>query len=140
MTENGLCDCDEMSAAWYLMMIVAWDRRYSVPIAAPGTPPEESVHTLTSHFQTTDLHGSGAQCSGSPGCTAWDAKPQTRPIKLIMLGFHCHSPACLGGKLWNRDTGELLCHVQPVSAAAAMCAASVLCCGTHYWVAVGADP
>ena len=48
-----------MSAA---CLIVAWDdRRYSVPIAAPGTPPEESVHTLTSHFQTTDLHGSSAE-------------------------------------------------------------------------------
>ena len=32
-----------------------------------------------------------------------------------MMGFHCHSPSCLGGKLWNADTGELLCAVTPVA-------------------------
>ena len=35
------------------------------------------------------------------------------PIELLMMGFHCHSPACLGGKIWNADTGELICHVTP---------------------------
>lgn len=69
---------------------------YSVPKAAPGTPPEEARHTLTTHFQVKDLHSQSSQCSGSKSCTDWDLAGglQQKPIKLIMLGFHCHSPSC----------------------------------------------
>lgn len=69
---------------------------YSVPKAAAGTPPEEAVHTLTTHFQVKDFHSQSSQCSGSKSCSDWDLTgglPQ-KPIKLIMLGFHCHSPSC----------------------------------------------
>lgn len=84
---------------------------YSVPKAPEGTAPEKAIHTLTTHFQTKDFHSQSAQCSGSKSCDDWDLKGglAQKPIKFLMLGFHCHSPGCLGGKLWNADTGELLC-------------------------------
>ena len=53
-----------------------------------------------------------AQCSGTPECKRnWN---DGKPIELLMMGFHCHSPACLGGRLTNADTGEVLCEVKPV--------------------------
>ena len=51
------------------------------------------------------------QCSGE-GCGEW--RKNDRPIELIMMGFHCHSPGCIGGVLINEDTGEELCHVTPM--------------------------
>uniref|UniRef100_A0A7S2C5X2 Uncharacterized protein n=1 Tax=Haptolina brevifila TaxID=156173 RepID=A0A7S2C5X2_9EUKA len=55
-----------------------------------------------------------AQCAGDKSCTDWGHNT-ARPIEFVMLGFHCHSPACLGGKLVNADTGEVYCHVKPVA-------------------------
>jgi hypothetical protein len=43
------------------------------------------------------------------------ALAESRGIQLVSGGFHCHSPACLGGELYNADTGELLCHVEPMA-------------------------
>jgi len=38
-------------------------------------------------------------------------------IKLLMAVTHCHTPNCLKQELWNDDTGELICAVQPVQGA-----------------------
>jgi hypothetical protein len=35
-------------------------------------------------------------------------------IELIYAGGHCHAPSCLSMELYNVDTGELLCHQEPV--------------------------
>lgn len=87
---------------------------YSVPRAAEGTPPERAVHTLTSNFTVKDMVALyGAQCHGSVGCEQWGKNDGARPIQFLMLGFHCHSPACLGGVLANADTGEEYCRVTP---------------------------
>ena len=82
------------------------------PTCGQCNPPDKAIHTLVTNFTTKDLHSSSAQCSGSQSCTDWDTNTK-RPIKLLMMGFHCHSPSCLGGKIWNADTGELICHVTP---------------------------
>lgn len=85
---------------------------YSVPKALPGTPPESAVHTLTTRITMRDLLTMGNANAGGAG---WDLSNSSRGFELIMMGFHCHSPACLGGQLFNADTGELLCHVEPVA-------------------------
>ena len=85
---------------------------YSVPKAPEGTPPEQAVHTITSNFTVADMVTLyGAQCGGSVGCDEWGKNNGSRPIQFLMLGFHCHSPACLGGVLLNADTGEEYCRV-----------------------------
>ena len=83
---------------------------YSVPKALPGTPPQDAVHTLETRFTVLDFLQMGNDNAGGYG---WDLSNSSRKIAFVMLGFHCHSPACLGGKLYNADTGELICHVQP---------------------------
>jgi len=86
---------------------------YSVPKAPEGTPPEYARDTLTSNFTVADmLTLNGGQCGGSEGCEQWDKNNGSRPIQFLMLGFHCHSPACLGGVLFNADTGEEYCRVK----------------------------
>jgi len=85
---------------------------YSVPKAPEGTSPEKAVHTLTTNFTLRDMLW--AQCSGSTSCEDWQRNTK-RPLQFVMLGFHCHSPACLGGKMMNADTGEEICHVAPLA-------------------------
>lgn len=58
-----------------------------------------------------------ANAAGCDGTNEWCANfelAEKRGIHLVSGGFHCHSPACMGGELYNADTGELLCTVTPI--------------------------
>lgn len=84
---------------------------YDVPQCAPGTPPEECVHTVTSHFTGADML---TKCDPKKAPYCADPRNVTSEgIALIMAGGHCHAPACLSLELWNKDTGELICHISP---------------------------
>jgi hypothetical protein len=89
---------------------------YDVPVAAPGTPPEDMIHELSSAFNTRDMMMySHPNCDvvTEPYCV--DAnKVTSKGIGLIMAGGHCHAPACLSLELYNADTGALVCRVTPV--------------------------
>jgi hypothetical protein len=91
---------------------------YDVPKAPEGTPPELAVHVLTTRFTGRDLLSMGndnAGCAqGQTGGCGWDLTNASRRVELVVAGFHCHSPACLGGELYNADTNELLCRVTPL--------------------------
>lgn len=84
---------------------------YSVPKAEEGTPADKATHTLTTRFTVGDLLSMGNANAGGYG---WDLSNTSRKIEIIMLGFHCHSPACISGELRNADTNEVLCTVTPV--------------------------
>ena len=88
---------------------------YDVPRAPVGTPRADAVHTLTTRFTGMHLMSMGNANAGGADGQGWDLSNASRPIELIMMGFHCHSPACLGGELYNADTNELLCAVKPVA-------------------------
>ncbi|VEU35647.1 unnamed protein product [Pseudo-nitzschia multistriata] len=64
-----------------------------------GPPPSECVHTITSRWRVRDFAG-GEGLSG---------------IELIYAAPHCHAPMCLSMELYNADTGELLCSVEPIA-------------------------
>ena len=89
--------------------------RYDVPKAAPGTPPEDRVHILTSEIQGRDLF-----MYGRPGCNVEtepycaDVTKAAKGFGLVMMGGHCHAPACLSLEMVNRDTGALICRIEPV--------------------------
>jgi hypothetical protein len=91
---------------------------YDIPKAPAGTPPDKAVHVLTTRFTMEDFMNMGNE--NANGCTAsnpWCANiadATTHGVRLVSGGFHCHSPACLGGELYNDDTGELLCRVTPL--------------------------
>jgi len=84
---------------------------YDVPKAPEGTPSEDAVHTLTTRFTVMDLLTMGNANAGGEG---WNLTNTSRRVELVVAGFHCHSPSCLGGELYNADTGEMLCKVEPV--------------------------
>merc|ERR1712178_483934 len=84
---------------------------FDVPKALPGTPPDQAVHTVTSHFTA-----SGMFTPCDPRTDAYCADPKNgtdQGVLLIMAGGHCHAPACLSLELWNEDSGELLCEITP---------------------------
>lgn len=88
---------------------------YDVPKAPAGTPPELAVHTLTTRFTGQDFLTMGNYNAGGTGKDVWDLTNSSRKFEIVMAGFHCHSPACLGGELYNADTGDLLCEIRPIA-------------------------
>lgn len=90
----------------------AFAGEYDIIQCAKSTPRSQCVHMITSRWKVRDMLGncSGAWCTG-PDST--DPK-FTKGIELIYAGPHCHAPSCLSMELYNSDTGELLCHVEPI--------------------------
>ena len=78
----------------------AFAGEYDVPKAIEGTPPEETIHSITARFQVKDMLG-GGKSHNSHG------------IKLITAAPHCHAPTCISMELYNADTGLLICRVVP---------------------------
>ena len=39
---------------------------------------------------------------------------KTAGVKLIYAAPHCHAPTCLSMELYNADTGQLICRVEPI--------------------------
>lgn len=90
--------------------------------------PGQQRHTLETHFTVRDFLVMGNQNAGGFG---WDLSNTTaaKQVEFVMLGFHCHSPACLGGDLFNADTGQLICHVEPQAGNSTMYGIHAIC--TH---------
>lgn len=84
---------------------------YDVPQCSPGTPPDQCVHTVTSHFKGADML---TKCDPRTDPVCADPRNVTSEgIAFIMAAGHCHAPACISIELWNNDTGELICKVSP---------------------------
>ena len=90
---------------------------YDAVKAPKGTPPDEAVHTVTSHFQFGEMLAPAERdCDRvlDEYCASErTARERGGRMKLLMAGGHCHSPACIALELWNADSGELLCRVTP---------------------------
>ena len=79
----------------------AFAGEYDIPQCAPLTPPDQCVHMISSKFSVREA--------------VWSNDlDDKKGIKLIYAGPHCHAPSCLSMELYNADTGELLCHVEPI--------------------------
>lgn len=86
---------------------------YAVPQADPGTPPDQTVYTVVSHFQASDMFAPHCNLLTDPTC-ADSTLVEPAGVEMVMTGGHCHAPACLSLELWNADTNTLLCRVTPV--------------------------
>lgn len=73
---------------------------YDVPQCTPNTPPSHCVHVITSRWQVKDFVNANEETAAG--------------VYLIYAGPHCHAPVCLSMELYNADTGQLLCHVEPL--------------------------
>lgn len=81
-------------------MTEAYSGEYDVPQAPLGTPPENTIHTITAHFQVKDMINP-RQFKNSKGIKMYAASP------------HCHAATCLSMDLYNADTGDMICTVKP---------------------------
>ena len=81
-----------------------------------NTPPSQCVQMISSRIQVKqllhdcDTHPDGSWCTGS-GSTDPE---KTEGIQIIYAGPHCHAPSCLSMELYNANTGQLLCRVEPI--------------------------
>jgi hypothetical protein len=78
----------------------AFAGEYDVPQCTPNTPPSHCVHVITSRWQVKDFVNANEETAAG--------------VHLIYAGPHCHAPVCLSMELYNADTGQLLCHVEPL--------------------------
>ncbi len=75
---------------------------YDVPECPTPSEPESCVHVITSRWKVEDF-----------GQTGYFPDDPEISMQLIYAGPHCHAPTCLSMELYNDDTGELLCRVEP---------------------------
>jgi hypothetical protein len=76
----------------------------------------ECVQIITSRWQVRDMVFD-CPLDGDPSCcgTGSTDEERTKGIEIIYAAPHCHAPACLSMELYNADTGQLLCSVEPIA-------------------------
>lgn len=77
---------------------------YDITQCPKGTPPAQCIQIITARFTVRSITPS----TGNPDSNSIEG------IKLIYAGPHCHAPSCLSMDLYNADSGQLLCHVEPI--------------------------
>ncbi|CAB9505419.1 Stress up-regulated Nod 19 [Seminavis robusta] len=83
---------------------------YDITPCPPGTPSSQCVQVITSQWKVQAL------LQDTKWSNMWGTGPNSTKaegIELINAMPHCHAPSCLSMELYNADTGQLLCHVQP---------------------------
>lgn len=88
---------------------------YDIVQCDEGTPSSECVQTITSRWTVRDMT-QDCPLHDASWCTGRGSTDSSKAdgVKLIYAGPHCHAPTCLSMDLYNTDTGQLLCHVEPV--------------------------
>ena len=91
-------------------------QEYDVPACPEGTPPSQCLHVITSHFQVKDMLFNCSIYPDASSCTGVGSTDptETQGIKLIYASAHCHASSCHSMELYNADTGQLLCRVEPI--------------------------
>eukprot|EP00928_Gymnodinium_smaydae_P022060 TRINITY_DN18651_c0_g1_i1.p1 TRINITY_DN18651_c0_g1~~TRINITY_DN18651_c0_g1_i1.p1 ORF type:complete len:647 (-),score=33.36 TRINITY_DN18651_c0_g1_i1:127-1860(-) len=88
---------------------------YDIVKCPDDTPRHECVQVNEARFKVSDMmhdcsSKSSFQCTGVGSS---DPK-RTAGVEFIRINPHCHAPTCLAMELYNADTGELICGVQPI--------------------------
>eukprot|EP00729_Bicosta_minor_P005846 gene5846-9467_t len=86
---------------------------YDITKCAPGTPPEECIHTLKARIRVSDF--ASGPCDPRSGLNSLTpaCKAGSVGFKPIFLDGHCHAPTCLSMEMFNDDTGESICRTVP---------------------------
>jgi len=115
----------------------ARNNEYDVPKSSancldPATPKEDCEHVIRSVFRGVDMLSLSSGCMMQGDINACGNVTRIKEdgglFQLVYAGPHCHAPACASMELWNEDTGELLCAVEPVYGKGAMCEMSLPPC------------
>jgi hypothetical protein len=92
----------------------AFAGEYDIPKCADGTPTSQCIHVITSRWRVRDMMracdvNSNAWCTGIGSTDS----SKVAGVQLIYAGPHCHAATCASMELYNADTGQLLCHMEP---------------------------
>lgn len=80
---------------------------YDIVQCPEGTPPSQCVQIITSQWEVARM---------IEGCQYKECDDITKVVgtEIIYAAPHCHAPSCISMELYNADTGQLLCRVEPV--------------------------
>jgi len=89
---------------------------YDIEQCTEGVPPDQCIQVITSRWKVRDMMHECSLRPDSSWCTGTGSSDanKTEGIELTYAGPHCHAPSCLSMELYNADTGQLLCHVEPI--------------------------
>ena len=93
----------------------AWGGEYDIVKCAEGTPSSQCIQTITSRWKVMDMLSDCSIRSDASWCTGEGSTDpsKTKGIDLIYAAPHCHAPSCISMELYNADTGQLICRVEP---------------------------
>jgi hypothetical protein len=89
---------------------------YDIVKCKDGAPHDQCVQVIMSRWKVRDMMNGCSLQKDSGLCTGEGSTDsnKTAGVRLIYAGPHCHAPSCLSMELYNADTGELLCGMEPV--------------------------
>lgn len=89
---------------------------YDIVQCDDAVPRDQCIQVITSRWKVRDMMRDCSRRPDGSACTGKGSKDSTMTegIELIYAGPHCHAPSCLSMELYNADTGQLLCHVEPI--------------------------
>jgi hypothetical protein len=93
------------SEAFFMFQAIDAGGEYEVPQAKPGTPPSESVHTVSQDFTVAATLGADVNV---------EPHRANSQVLLLRASTHCHAPSCINETLYNLDTGEVICYNAPL--------------------------
>lgn len=113
---NGLRPASHHSLIRLYWQTEAHAGEYDIEQCNEGAPRDQCIQVITSRWTVRDMM---RECSLRPDaswCTGTGStdSEKTQGVELIYAAPHCHAPSCLSMELYNADTGELLCHMQPI--------------------------
>ena len=89
---------------------------YDIVQCTEGTPPSQCAQIITSRWKVTDMLSDCSIRNDASWCTGEGSTntSKTKGVDLIYAAPHCHAPSCISMELYNADTGQLICRVEPV--------------------------
>ena len=113
---DGVCPASHHSLIRLYWQTESRAGEYDIEQCTDGIPRVQCVQVITSRWKVLDMMRDCSLRPDASWCTgkgSTDAN-KTEGVKLIYAAPHCHAPSCLSMELYNADTGQLLCHVEPV--------------------------
>ena len=88
---------------------------YDIVKCAEGTPSSQCIQIISSRWKVRDMLSDCSIRNDVSWCTGEGSTDpsKTKGVDLIYAAPHCHAPSCISMELYNADTGQLICRVEP---------------------------
>lgn len=115
-TVDGVGASSHHSLVRFYWQTEAHAGEYDIDQCHEGVPRDQCIQVITSRWKVKDFMKDCSRRPDASWCTGKGSSDdrKTEGIELIYAAPHCHAPSCLSMELYNADTGQLLCHVEPI--------------------------